>query len=234
MAAYNLFAILALAVGTLLFRRELGRASLPSSDAWVLGPAMFVASRVGAHVLFSLETGRTRAGVLAYLDFGAGGMSLFGGLAAASIVVAAWALARRRPLLRLLDALAPAAAFAFAVGRGGCLVAGCCRGFPLPPGWRLPAFLPAAGLFPAPLLHSAVEALIGIAVLRAPAATAGARAGAFLVLYGASRFGLAYVRNDPAVWAGMTTAQLFAIATIAVGAALPQTRRVRRAQLSPS
>lgn len=220
MFGYNLFALLALALGTFLFHRELGRASLPSSDALWLGPLIFVVARVGAHVLFSIETGRARGGALAYLDFGAGGMSLFGGLAAASALVVAWAVLRRRPLLPLLDALAPAAAFAFALGRGGCFVAGCCRGFPLPPAWRLPGVFPAAGLFPAPLLHALVEVLIGTAVLRISSGNRGARTGAFLVLYGASRLALGYVRIDPAVWAGMTTAQLLAVPTIAVGALL--------------
>jgi phosphatidylglycerol:prolipoprotein diacylglycerol transferase len=155
-------------------------------------------------------------------------MSLFGGLAAASALVAAWARVRRLPLLPLLDALAPAAAFAFALGRWGCLVAGCCRGFPLPDGWRLPAIFPAPGLFPAPLLQSAVEVLIGAIVLRAPSGVAGARAGTFLALYGASRFALAFVRTEAVVWGGLTTSQLLSIPTVAAGAALVRAALNRR------
>lgn len=220
MAGYNLFALLALAVGTALLGRGLRQQGLRPLEAWLLGPAIFVVSRAGSHVLFALETGRWRERALSYVDFGVGGMSLFGGLAAASALVVVWARVRRIPLLRLLDALAPATAFAFAIGRWGCLAAGCCRGFRLPDGWRLPAMIPAPGLFPAPLLQSAVEVLIGVAVLRTPRGLAGGRVGCFLALYGTSRFALAFVRTERIVWAGLTTSQLLSIPAFAIGAGL--------------
>ena len=66
---------------------------------------------------------------------GPGGLSSMGGVA--GLLIAAWVVARlaRQPVGDVLDALAPGALLALAIGRVGCFLAGCCYGGPTELTW---------------------------------------------------------------------------------------------------
>jgi phosphatidylglycerol:prolipoprotein diacylglycerol transferase len=57
-----------------------------------------------------------------------GGLVFYGGLAGAALTVIAYAFAKKIPLWKLADVLAPSIALGYAFGRVGCLMNGCCFG----------------------------------------------------------------------------------------------------------
>lgn len=227
MLGYNLFALLACLAAILVLDHELRLAGLWRGHAVVLPVALLVVTRIGSFVLFGLETGGWRPGMASYLDFRSGGMSFYGGFYPAMVVVALYATVARVPILRLLDLMAPGAAVAFAVGRLGCLAAGCCRGGALPAGWQMPSFLPRPHLVPVPLLSTVLNAAIALLLLRylTPREPPGRRFGWLLLLFGGVRFILEFIRTNPVVWSGLTTAQILSIPLVLVGAMLTLWRR---------
>jgi phosphatidylglycerol:prolipoprotein diacylglycerol transferase len=124
-------------------------------------PVVAGAGLVGARALFALLRGG--AGVWT------GGLASTGGVGAG--IAAAWLVARcaRRPLVEVLDPVAPAAIAALGVGRLGCFLAGCCFGTPTALPWGV--VFPALGS-PArhPLqLYSAAGDFVLASLLLAPA-----------------------------------------------------------------
>lgn len=149
-----------------------------------------------------------------------------------------------QPLLPYLGLAVPGLALAVAVGRLGCLLAGCCHGRPLGAaatgqGWGIcygdrhvaagfPRYLAGVRLFPLQALE--VLWALGIALagsalaLRcAPPAGCPAAGGAvlawYLVSYALGRFGFEFLRGDAArpYWRGLSEAQWTSL--LAVGGA---------------
>ena len=167
---------------------------------------------------------------LAVFSLWSGGLTFYGGLLFG--IAATFSMTRLKSIsfLRILDCLAPLTMLALAFGRVGCFLGGCCYGektdiplgvhFPGHPGLRHPTQL--------------YECLIVlcIAVVLWPRSKrqghAGQRAGAMLALYGAFRFMLEYLRDDPRGAFGLfSTSQWIALPLIAIGIYLVvQGRRV--------
>jgi phosphatidylglycerol:prolipoprotein diacylglycerol transferase len=165
----------------------------------------------------------------------AGGVFLGGFIAA---VVAAIVLLRRYglPPLPTFDALAPSVALGQAIGRVGCLLAGCCWGRECTMPWAITYTDPAAAanlgtplgvpLHPFPVYSSLFNlALFGLlAWLFARQPAPGRVFATYLVAYGTGRFALELYRGD--VGRGLyfdgllSTSQLIAIALVAIGAGL--------------
>jgi phosphatidylglycerol:prolipoprotein diacylglycerol transferase len=78
-----------------------------------------------------------QGGCLGPLRFWDGGLVFYGGAVAVGLVV--WVTCRREgwAFLRLGDLAAPSVALGHAVGRIGCLMAGCCYGKPCPAPWAV-------------------------------------------------------------------------------------------------
>ena len=138
---------------------------------------------------------------------------------------------QRLPLMTVLSAAAPALTLGHAVGRIGCFLVGDDYGRPttLPWGIAFPDGLPPTTdrVHPTQLYESfALFALTGILVsLRRRGATDRAVFGAYLVAAGSLRFLIELVRVNVVVALGMTTAQLFSVGLVALGACLLATRR---------
>jgi phosphatidylglycerol:prolipoprotein diacylglycerol transferase len=154
-----------------------------------------------------------------------GGLSSTGGVV--GVLVVAWIVARaaRCPVATLLDALAPAALLALAVGRLGCFLAGCCYGRPtsLPWGVVFPELGPPAR-HPLQLYAALGDGALLLLLPRADA-PCGTVARAAAIGYGVLRTGLETLR-DPAAAdvlpGGMLTlaqvgAMLLAGAAVAAG-----------------
>jgi len=149
-----------------------------------------------------------------------GGLVYYGGLLGG--LAAAFAATRRRkiPFLAAADAAALGLPLGLALGRAGCLLAGCCYGKPSALPWAVVYTDPAA---PAPLyvpLHPAqvYEALAALGIFallaatRARFRTAGMRFWTFLLLYGAGRFALERYRDDPRGFLGpLSESQLVSV-----------------------
>jgi hypothetical protein len=133
-----------------------------------------------------------------------------------------------RPVLADLDAVALGLGTMIAVGRLGCLRAGCCHGRPARWGVRygrealdgtFPAHLAGVRLLPVPAFEAAALAAVvaaGVVMVRS-----GARPGValawFLAASSAARFGLEFLRGDARrrEWRGLTEPQWTALLLVA-------------------
>lgn len=142
------------------------------------------------------------------------------------------------PLWKCLDLSAPPLALAHAVGRFGCLAAGCCYGRPTTLGWGITFHDPEAraitgvpldlALHPIQILLSITSFLtfLLLVYLYKRKAFDGQIFAAYLIVETATRFGLEFLRGDPRGFVlGLPTSQTLAIAGFAAGVALYLRRR---------
>lgn len=160
-----------------------------------------------------------------------GGLVWYGGLAGGLLAQALFASRRKLSFLRITDQVIPAVALGHAVGRLGCFANGCCYGRPTTSWWGVVFPGHATAVVPTQLLESfglAVLALI-LHVTQRPAMLArpGRLFGLYLVGYGLLRWTIEYWRGDqPAMWHGLTLAQLISMALMIAGTALMVSQKV--------
>jgi phosphatidylglycerol---prolipoprotein diacylglyceryl transferase len=209
--------------GLWVFGRELRRSHLPATgvDAALIG---VIGGLVGAKVVWAIEF-RDQAPFLSLL-FSRGGLSWFGGFLGG---VSAGLLALRRrqiPIVAGLAAAAPALAIGHAIGRIGCFLVGDDYGRPtgLPWGVAFPQGLPSTSIpvHPTQLYEAAGLAVIAWLLINwrrsgLPDRLVFAR---YLMLAGALRFGIEFVRINAQVIGPLTLAQLFSGALVVGGLVL--------------
>ena len=139
------------------------RWELPSASVLVVTSAASTLGLVGAKVYYLL-THRTETRSLITT-----GLSVQGFVITTVSALAVGALAMRLPLGVVLDATAPGLLAAAAIGRLGCLFAGCCVGKPTASRWGLWSSDRRVGVrrIPVQLLDSAVSAVIAVLALMA-------------------------------------------------------------------
>ena len=126
------------------------------------------------------------------------------------------------------DLFALSVPLAIAIGRVGCLAAGCCPGIECAQSWWSATDALGASRWPA----AAVELLFNLAFLAwAIMATRrgwlpGRRFAVYLILYGAFRFGHEFLRDDGRWWSSLGGYHLAALAILATGIWLWHRRRV--------
>ena len=176
-----------------------------------LGIAIIVSALVGAKLLlFVVEFDHfTRNPAELWTLVRSGGV-FYGGLLL-SVAVAFWYMRRHAmPLWATCDAFAPGIAAGQAVGRLGCLLAGCCYGHPTDVPWGITFTSPlAAANVGTPLdvslhptqLYESVAALVILGILLAlenrGRPFAGRTFWSYLLLYPAVRFLIEFYRGDP-------------------------------------
>ncbi|MFO7654999.1 MAG: prolipoprotein diacylglyceryl transferase [Candidatus Krumholzibacteriia bacterium] len=166
----------------------------------------------------------------AFFVWDSGGLTLYGGIIAATLAV--WWQTRRRgiPFLTMADIMAPALMLGIGITRIGCFLAGCCFGNPTtcPVGVHFPhGSLPSrtfgdVAIHPAQLYASALAFLVfGILLIweRRPSPS-GATFFRFLLLYGAARFVLDLTRyyETEQVWLGLSNNQWISLVMVVAGA----------------
>ena len=176
-----------------------------------LGIAIILSALVGAKVLlFVVEFDHFSRDPAELWTLVRSGGVFYGGLLLA-VGVAFWYMRRHAmPLWTTCDAFAPGIALGQAVGRVGCLLAGCCYGRPtdLPWGITFTNTLAAANvgtplevsLHPTQLYESAAALLIlGFLLFfeRRGNAFAGRTFWTYLLLYPTARFFIEFYRGDP-------------------------------------
>jgi phosphatidylglycerol:prolipoprotein diacylglycerol transferase len=170
-----------------------------------------------------VAAGLAGAWLLGMLGGGASGArALYGALVLGVAAGIAYALAARLVLGPVGDAFAPSMALGVAIGRVGCLFAGCCYGTPCDLPWA------HGGRHPVPLYESAGSLLVlaFVLVARGRRRVAGEAFLAFGTGYSLLRFGLDFLRGDsPRVANGLTVSQWIALAALAACAALFVARR---------
>ena len=207
-------------VGLWLFRRELLRSRLPESavDTAIAGLAGGIA---GAKLLWVAE--HLGEEPFTALLFSRGGLSWFGGFAGGLLAgyVVMWR--QRLPPVAILAAATPALAVGHAIGRIGCFLVGDDYGRPttLPWGVAFPEGLPPTTVPVHPTQLYEAAALVPMALVLLYARRTGVAdrrvLGLYLVLAGAVRFAIEFIRIDVRVLGILSVAHLAALAAVAAG-----------------
>lgn len=243
---YGLILVVAVAVAFWLAQREgrrrgIGPEIVSDAAIWVGAAAL-----VGGRVLYVLqnELGTLTEHPAHVFMVWMGGLSFYGGLIGALIALAVFAHRRGIPLLAALDVAAPGAAIGQAIGHLGCLIGGDSSGIPTDLPWAVIYRNPNAMAPQNIPLHptQAYEAILLAALFaglwlgreRLASLGDGVLASAYLFGLAAIRFGLFFLRDEPAVFLGLKTAQWLGlgIAVFAVVVFIVARRQARPIQSS--
>jgi phosphatidylglycerol:prolipoprotein diacylglycerol transferase len=210
-------------VGLWLFRRELRRSGLPETavDAGVIG---LLGGMAGAKLLWLFE--HLGEEPVTELLLSRGGMSWFGGFAG-GVLAGLWFMNRKRlPKMAVLAAATPGLAIGHAIGRIGCFLVGDDYGRPTTLPWAVafPEGLPPTTVPVHPTQLYEAAALIPLALLllrwRRQGRADRVVLGAYLVLAGALRFAIEFIRVNERVLGIFSVAHLASLAPVVAGAGL--------------
>jgi phosphatidylglycerol:prolipoprotein diacylglycerol transferase len=207
-------------VGVGVLRRELRASQLPEyvadSAIWSLLGGLF-----GAKLFWVLES--LGDDTFFNLLFSRGGLTWYGGLIGGVVVGVAVFARQNVPLVPALAAATPALAIGHLLGRIGCFLVGDDYGRPtdLPWGVAFPEGLPPTVVPVHPTQIYEAVCLGAIAWLLVRWRRGGVEdmvvISWYLLLAGSTRFAIEFVRINDRVWLSLTTAQLIAIALVAIG-----------------
>jgi phosphatidylglycerol---prolipoprotein diacylglyceryl transferase len=190
--------------------------------AWALPAGLLVGRLV--HVLGWWDYYLTHIGEVWQMNVD--GLSLWGGLLGAGLLVCARLKGDPLRRRRILDVVAPNALLGIAVGQLGAFLDGHGQGLPSHLPWATQyanhlAATPDFGVsrHPAQLYDALVALGLFCLICNLPRSLpAGSRLAALLVLYGGARVMLAAVRLDPPFLFGLQIEQMLAIGAVAFGA----------------
>ena len=186
------------------------RRGLDAARVLDLGIYIIVSALVGAKLmLLIVDFGYFRQNPQELMSLVRSGGVFYGGLILA-VLVAFWYMRRHAlPVWSTCDAFAPGIALGHAIGRLGCLMAGCCYGRPTSLPWGITFTDPFAAanvgtplgvaLHPTQLYEAGAELLIlGLLLLmeRRGRGFAGRTFWLYMLLYAVSRFIIEYFRGD--------------------------------------
>ncbi len=249
---FGLMVATAMVVAFFVLRVDVRRWGLPIEPETLVGlPA--IVGIVGAKLYHVLESPRELLAHPGGELFNQFGFAWFGGLIAGIATFVFLAHRYRIPFLKLCDVASPAAALGYGIGRIGCLLSGDGDyGIPtsLPWGMSFPKGLvpTTEPVHPTPLYELAAAIIIFLILRRlgskwfaaridpqtasteAPSSLgttpkSGSLFALFLILSGASRFMVEFIRINPKVFLGFTNAQIASLACILLGTALFFARR---------
>ena len=123
--SFGLMAALALIVpGITIVRSLVRRRGLPPEFAYELVIAAGLGGFVGARIYYLVENFAAIKADFWHVAFSGAGFVWYGGLIGGFLGVVGWTLIRRYPLDVVANAMAPAIAMGYAIGRIGCQLAG--------------------------------------------------------------------------------------------------------------
>jgi phosphatidylglycerol:prolipoprotein diacylglycerol transferase len=229
------FALGFLAAGALIARRlrELGK---PSDWSYEIVFSALVGGLVGARIDFIVQNWDEASDDVLGAVFSGSGLVWFGGVVGGAVGVLLWAWRRGWVGARMLDTLSIPLALGYAIGRVGCQLSGdgdygVASDLPWAMAYPEGTVPTSEEVHPTPVYETVATGLIALLLWRwrdrfAP----GVLFGVYLVLSGLERFLVEFVRRNEDLMAGLTLAQLIALAMVAGGGALVLSRRGRPAR----
>jgi len=220
-------------VGLWVFGRELARSGLPTSGSDAAMAGVF-GGLAGAKLLWVAE----HVGEEPFRDllFSRGGMSWFGGFAGGVLTALVFMWRMRLPIVPMLAASTPALAIGHAIGRIGCFLVGDDYGRPSSLPWAVafPKGLPPTDVPVHPTQLYEMAALFIVAWLlirwRRRGVPDAIVIGRYLVLVGAIRFAIEFIRVNQRLVGPFTLAHMIAAALAIVGLMVLITNRRRAPQ----
>jgi phosphatidylglycerol:prolipoprotein diacylglycerol transferase len=192
-----------------------------------LGFYLILGAIVGARLLYVLlNIQEFLAHPLAIIQFWKGGLVFFGGAVVSIVIGWIYLRWREQPFWVWTDAFAPGIAAGQALGRVGCLMAGCCYGKPTEVPWAItftnpdslaPLFIP---LHPTQMYHSLAGLItfIVLCIFKRRLTKPGQLFSLFLMCYGIFRLTIEFFRGDFRGYLGILSfTQWGAIAMVLLG-----------------
>ena len=223
--SFGLMVALGLIVSAYFLSRDLASRGRDPALAWELAIAAGVGGFIGARIDYLIQNG---GGSL----FSSTGLVWYGGVIGGAIsvwLVAAW---RKLPIGVVANAMGPALALGYAIGRIGCQLSGdgdYGSASSLPWAMSYPeGEVPTTELVHPTPIYETTAMLVAFYVLwrlRSRFDRPWALFGVWCVFAGVERFLIEFVRRNEPVAAGLTTAQLISIGLVTLGAVLMWTRR---------
>jgi phosphatidylglycerol:prolipoprotein diacylglycerol transferase len=216
------FAAAFIAAGAVIWRRldELGK---PVDWAYEMGFAALIGGLIGARLNFIIENYDSVKDDLLGNIFTGSGLVWYGGAIGGALAVFLWAWWRGFLTLALLDLAAPALALGYAVGRCGCQLSGdgdYGKAWDGPwamayPDGTEPIDTP---VHPTPVYETLAMGLIALVLWRLrDRLTNGLLFALYLLLAGAERFLVEFLRRNDDVALGLTQAQLISLVMMVAG-----------------
>jgi phosphatidylglycerol:prolipoprotein diacylglycerol transferase len=233
--SYGVMVALGVLAGLLTLRRRADAAGLDGSRLVDVGLWLVIWALIGAKGLLVLvELPRYVSDPGQILGVIRAGGVFLGGFIAALVAGVVFIRRYRLPPLATLDVLVPSVALGQAIGRVGCLLAGCCWGSRCDLPWALTYTDPVAAanvgtplhvpLHPFPVYAALVNLSLYVVLeaMYSRRLPAGRVFASYLVGYGAARFLLEFVRGDAGrgfvLGGAMSTSQLITSILVAMGA----------------
>jgi phosphatidylglycerol:prolipoprotein diacylglycerol transferase len=224
------FALGFLVSGAVIGRRlrELGK---PPDWAYELVFAALIGGLVGSRLDFLIQNWGDVSGDLLSNVFSGSGLVWFGGVVGGALGVVLWARWRGWLGLEMLDTCAVPLAIGYAVGRVGCQVSGdgdygTASDLPWAMAYPDGTVPTTEEVHPTPVYETVTMGLVAVVLWRLRDRFApGMLFGLYLILAGAERFLVEFIRRNDSVVAGLTLAQLVSVAMVAGGTALVLSRR---------
>ncbi|MCU0308828.1 MAG: prolipoprotein diacylglyceryl transferase [Thermoleophilia bacterium] len=221
--SFGLMAALALVVPAFFLALDLRQRGMNPGLAVELAFGAGIGGFVGARLYYVVEN-RGEPGVSL---ISGSGLTWYGGLIGGVIGVWLVTLWRRKPIGVVANLAAAPLALGYAIGRMGCQLSGdgdYGSASSLPWAMSYPdGTVPTTQLVHPTPLYEAVAMLAIFWLLwrtRGRLTAPWSLFGAYLVLSGAERFLVEFIRQNPEELAGLTTAQLISVVSVAIGAAL--------------
>jgi phosphatidylglycerol:prolipoprotein diacylglycerol transferase len=240
--SYGLMLALSFGLGMWLSVRRGGKCGLSAETILDLLFGVLVSSIIGVRLMFVLtHWGDFHPWYRAFFIWD-GGLTLYGGIALATLTV--WFMTRRRgiPFLVIADIFSPGVILGIGITRLGCFLAGCCFGNPtdcacgvtFPAGAAASLQFGQVPVLPSQLFGSAGGFIVFFLLLFMERFSAyrGATFSRFLFLYGLSRFLVDFTRYyepEQVILFGWSNNQWISIGMMAAGlaAAVVLARRAR-------
>ena len=223
---YGVLLAAAYLIGLTLAMRRARSRGLDGNRILDLGVWIIISALVGAKLmLWAVDFSYFRANPRELLTLARSGGVFYGGLILA-VVVSMWYIRRHGlPLWTTCDVFAPGIALGHAIGRTGCLMAGCCFGKPTDVAWAITFTDPAAAanvgtplgvpLHPTQIYEAGAELAILACLLlteRRGRPFPGRTFWAYLLLYAISRFIIEFYRGDErGMVFGVSTSQFISL-----------------------
>ena len=229
--SFGLMAALAMIVpGLVIVRPLVKRRGVIADFAYELIVAAGGGGFVGARIYYLIENYAAVKADFWGTAFGGIGFVWYGGLIGGFLAVVGWTLVRHIPLDVIANAMAPAVAMGYAIGRIGCQLAGDgdygkVSGLPWAMGYphgTVPT-PPGVKVHPTPIYEIIAMGFVVWILWRL--ATRYDKSGWwtfgwFLILAAVERFAVEFVRRNPVWFAGLTQPQWVAIVSVIIGIVL--------------
>ncbi|MBA2419740.1 MAG: prolipoprotein diacylglyceryl transferase [Thermoleophilaceae bacterium] len=224
------FALAFVAAGAVLSRR-LGELGKPVDWSYELVFAALVGGLVGARIDYLIQNWDKASGDLLGSLFSGSGLVWFGGVVGGAVGVVLWAWRRGWLGAQMLDTASVPLALGYAIGRVGCQLSGdgdygVASDLPWAMAYPDGTVPTTDEVHPTPVYETLAMGLLALALWRLRDRFApGVLFGIWLFFAGLERLLVELVRRNEDLVAGLTLAQVFALAMMGGGAAVILSRR---------